>query len=367
MRRLNVALGQRSYPILIGPNALAQTEEITKVLSNRNKPRVALVTNETVAQHYLNQFTSTLVSIGVEPTLIVLPDGEQFKTWESLNQIHGAMLDARCDRRTVVMALGGGVIGDLAGFAAATYQRGVPFVQIPTTLLSQVDSSVGGKTGINHARGKNMVGAFWQPSLVLADTTVLKTLSEREFASGLAEVIKYGLIQDLPFFDWLEQNFDALMRRDGDALAYAIERSCQNKAAVVEADELETAAEGGRALLNLGHTFGHAIETGVGYGRWLHGEAVAAGTIMAAHLSMRLGWIGEESVGRIKSLYDRAKLPLFGPALGASVYLDLMSHDKKVMDGRLRLVLLKEIGNAVTYSSASQADLYATIEANCAN
>lgn len=366
MRRLNLALGQRSYPIVIGPNALAQTEDILRALPKRNQPRVAVVTNETVAPLYLENLQASLASVGADTTPIVLPDGEQFKTWESLNRIHDAMLQARCDRSTVVLALGGGVIGDLAGFAAATYQRGVPFIQVPTTLLSQVDSSVGGKTGINHARGKNMVGAFWQPSLVLADTSVLRTLSPREFSSGLAEVIKYGLISDLDFFQWLELNLDALMQRDGEALAYAIERSCMNKAEVVEADEMETATEGGRALLNLGHTFGHAIETGVGYGQWLHGEAVAAGTIMAADLSRRLGWLDTASVDRIKSIFTRADLPLAGAPLGAPRYLELMSHDKKVVDGRLRLVLLRKIGQAVTYSGASRADLLDTIEANCA-
>lgn len=366
MRCLNVALGQRSYPIVIGPDALARTSDILAALPKRTQPRIALVTNETVAPLYLDKLLASLTSVGADATLIVLPDGEQFKTWESLNRIHDAMLQARCDRSTVVMALGGGVIGDLAGFAAATYQRGVPFIQVPTTLLSQVDSSVGGKTGINHARGKNMVGAFWQPNLVLADTTVLQTLSAREFSSGLAEVIKYGLIRDLDFFEWLESNLDALMQRDSEALAYAIERSCLNKAEVVEADEMETASEGGRALLNLGHTFGHAIETGVGYGQWLHGEAVAAGTVMAADLSQRLGWLDEASVNRIKSIYRRANLPLAGPPLGASTYLELMSHDKKVVDGRMRLVLLQQIGQAVTHGGASLAVLQDTIEANCA-
>ena len=367
MRRLNLALGQRSYPIVIGPGALTQTDELISALPKRSNPRVALVTNETVAPLYLAPVMASLASVGADATPIVLPDGEQFKNWESLNRIHDAMLQARCDRSTVVIALGGGVIGDLAGFAAATYQRGVPFIQVPTTLLSQVDSSVGGKTGINHPRGKNMVGAFWQPCLVLADTSVLRTLSSREFSSGLAEVIKYGLIRDLDFFVWLEQNLDALMHRDGEALAYAIERSCMNKAEVVEADEMEIATEGGRALLNLGHTFGHAIETGVGYGQWLHGEAVAAGTIMAADLSKRFGWLDDASVSRVKSIYRRAGLPLAGPKLGASTYLELMSHDKKVVEGRLRLVLLEKIGNAVTYFGASRVDLLDTIEANCAS
>jgi 3-dehydroquinate synthase len=253
----------------------------------------------------------------------------------------------------------------LAGFAAATYQRGVAFIQVPTTLLSQVDSSVGGKTGINHARGKNMIGAFWQPKLVLADTTVLKSLPAREFSSGLAEVIKYGLIRDLPFLEWLEHNLAALMARDAEALAYAIEQSCSNKAQVVAEDEMETAKEGGRALLNLGHTFGHAIETGMGYGQWLHGEAVAAGTIMAAELSRRLGWLSEADVTRIRTLYQRAQLPVVAPELGTSRYLELMSHDKKNLNGKLRLVLLRRLGDAVTFSEAGQSDLIATIETCC--
>ena len=257
------------------------------------------------------------------------------------------------------------MIGDLAGFAAATYQRGVPFIQVPTTLLSQVDSSVGGKTGINHPRGKNMIGAFWQPQLVLADTDTLKTLPERELSAGLAEVIKYGLIRDLPFLEWLEANMDKLMARDASALSHAIERSCANKAEVVAGDELETAKEGGRALLNLGHTFGHAIETGLGYGEWLHGEAVAAGTVMAAELSRRLGWLTATDVGRVRELLVRAKLPVAGPQLGVERYVDLMGHDKKVIAGRLRLVLLKSIGEAVTWAEAPPADICAAIETCC--
>jgi 3-dehydroquinate synthase len=274
-------------------------------------------------------------------------------------------LSTRCDRSTTIVALGGGVIGDLAGFAAATYQRGVPFIQIPTTLLSQVDSSVGGKTGINHPRGKNMVGAFWQPKLVLADTDTLKTLPDRELSAGMAEVIKYGLIRDLPFLNWLEANMDGLMARDGELLAYAIERSCINKAEVVAADEYETAKEGGRALLNLGHTFGHAIETGMGYGEWLHGEAVAAGTMIAVELSRRLGWLSVADVGRVRTLLLRAGLPVKGADLGAARYLELMSHDKKVIAGSLRLVLLKSLGDAVTHADAPREDIVAAIEACC--
>ncbi|MDO9242200.1 MAG: 3-dehydroquinate synthase, partial [Rhodocyclaceae bacterium] len=285
--------------------------------------------------------------------------------WESLNVIYDRLLAERCDRTTPIIALGGGVVGDLAGFAAATYQRGVPFIQVPTTLLAQVDSSVGGKTGINHPRGKNMVGAFWQPRLVLADTDTLNTLPDRELSAGLAEVIKYGLIRDLPFLEWLEAHMDQLMARDSAALSYAIERSCINKAEVVAGDELETAPQGGRALLNLGHTFGHAIETGMGYGVWLHGEAVAAGILMAVELSRRLGWLAAADVERVQRLLVRAGLPVRGPALGAARYLDLMGHDKKVIAGRLRLVLLKRLGEAVTWADAPQAEIRAAIEACC--
>ena len=365
MRRLIVSLGERSYPILVGKGLLSESIDLSAALPQVKHPKVAIVSNEKVAPLYLEALQSSLASVGADSTPIVLADGEQFKTWESINAIHDAMLAARCDRNTTVIALGGGVIGDLAGFAAATYQRGVAFIQVPTTLLSQVDSSVGGKTGINHTRGKNMIGAFWQPKLVLADTTVLQSLSAREFSSGLAEVIKYGLIRDLPFLEWLERNLDALMARDAEALAHAIEQSCSNKAQVVAADEMETAKEGGRALLNLGHTFGHAIETGMGYGQWLHGEAVAAGTMMAAELSRRLGWIVEADVTRIRAIYRRASLPVIAPNIGASRYCELMSHDKKNLNGKLRLVLLRQLGEAVTFSEASQTDLIATIETCC--
>ena len=362
MRRLNVALAARSYPILIGGGLLSRADEILAHLPN---PRIALVSNTTVAPLYLAALAEGLEKVGVGITPIILPDGEAHKTWESLNQIYDALLAARCDRSTTVVALGGGVIGDLAGFAAATYQRGVPFIQIPTTLLSQVDSSVGGKTGINHPRGKNMVGAFWQPKLVLADTDTLRTLPDRELSAGMAEVIKYGLIRDLPFLEWLEANMDGLMARDGELLAQAIERSCANKAEVVAADEFETARDGGRALLNLGHTFGHAIETGMGYGAWLHGEAVAAGSMMAAELSQRLGWLSPADVERIRALLLRAGLPLTAPDLGPARYLELMSHDKKVIAGSLRLILLKSLGDAVTTADVPQEEIVAAIAACC--
>lgn len=362
MRRLNVDLGERGYEILIGRKLLGQPELIAECL---RIPRVALVSNATVAPLYRDTLEQGLARVGVGVTPIILPDGEVYKTWESLNQIFEALLADRCDRATTIVALGGGVVGDLAGYAAASYQRGVPFIQIPTTLLSQVDSSVGGKTGINHARGKNMIGAFWQPRRVLADTDTLQTLPQRELSAGLAEVIKYGLIRDLPFLEWLEANIEGLVARDGDLLAQAVERSCANKAAVVAADEFETASDGGRALLNLGHTFGHAIETGLGYGEWLHGEAVAAGMVMAAELSCRLGWLTHPEVERIADLLRRAGLPVRAPALGASRYLDLMSRDKKVIAGSLRLILLRGMGEAVTSSEAPRAEIAAAIDACC--
>jgi 3-dehydroquinate synthase len=289
----------------------------------------------------------------------VLPDGERHKDWVTLNRIFDTMLQERCDRGTTVVALGGGVVGDMAGFAAAAYQRGVPFVQIPTTLLAQVDSSVGGKTGINHPLGKNMIGAFWQPQLVLADTDTLKTLPDRELRAGVAEVIKYGLIRDSDFYAWLEADVERLLARDEEALAYAIERSCKNKADVVAEDETES---GVRATLNLGHTFGHAIEAGTGYGNWLHGEAVAAGMVMAAELSTRLGWLDAKAVESVRALLERAGLPVQGPKMDAGRYLDLMQVDKKVADGKLRLVLLEAIGRARIGKDVPLADICAAIE-----
>lgn len=364
MQTLSIELGTRSYPILIGPGLLEQVWE--SGAGARLHGRVCIVTNEVVAPLYLERLRSALSKVSLDVTALVLPDGEAFKNATTLDRIYDHLLAERCDRTTTIVALGGGVIGDLAGFAAATYQRGVPFLQVPTTLLSQVDSSVGGKTGINHPRGKNMIGAFWQPRLVVADTDTLNTLPDRELSAGLAEVIKYGLIRDLPFLEWLEANLDKLLARDAQALAYAIARSCANKAEVVAADELETAKEGGRALLNLGHTFGHAIETGMGYGKWLHGEAVAAGTMMAVELSCRLGWLGDADRERIRTLFQRARLPVLGPALGAETYLDLMAHDKKVIAGRMRLVLLKRPGEAITCADAPQSEICAAIEACCA-
>jgi 3-dehydroquinate synthase len=361
MQTLTIDLGARSYPILIGPGLMEQAWHSSRGESLLG--RVCIVTNEVVAPLYLDRLRMALSKVSLDMTALILPDGEAFKSAATLDRIYDHLLAERCDRTTTIIALGGGVIGDLAGFAAATYQRGVPFIQVPTTLLSQVDSSVGGKTGINHPRGKNMIGAFWQPRLVVADTDTLNTLPDRELSAGLAEVIKYGLIRDLPFLEWLEANMDKLLARDAQALSFAIARSCTNKAEVVAADELETAKEGGRALLNLGHTFGHAIETGMGYGTWLHGEAIAAGTMMAAELSCRLGWLVDADLERIRMIFQRAGLPVRGPALSTETYLDLMGHDKKVIAGRLRLVLLKRLGEAITYAEAPQSEIRAAIEA----
>ncbi len=361
MRSLTVELGARSYPISIGPGLLARADLVCAQLSAQ---RAAIVTNEVVAPLYLELLGAPLRAAGIDLTTVILPDGEQHKNTATLNQIYDALLRQRCDRSTALIALGGGVIGDLAGFAAATYQRGVPFIQVPTTLLAQVDSSVGGKTGINHPLGKNMVGAFWQPRLVLADTQTLATLPERELRAGLAEVIKYGLIRDADFFGWLEANLDKLLAGDAQALAFAIARSCANKAEVVAADETET---GLRAMLNLGHTFGHAIEATTGYGTWLHGEAVAAGMTMAADLSARLGWLSAEHVTRIENLIRRAGLPVTGPDLPADRYLEAMRLDKKVAGGRLRLILLEAIGAARIYADARESDIRATIEARAAD
>ncbi len=359
MRSLSVALDSRSYPIHIGAGLLARPD---LVLPHLKAPLAAIVSNETVAPLYMTGFSAALRDRGVRVTEIILPDGEEHKNWQTLNRIFDALLEHRCERATTVIALGGGVVGDLAGFAAASYQRGVPFIQIPTTLLAQVDSSVGGKTGINHPLGKNMIGAFWQPRLVLADTDTLKTLPGRELHAGLAEVIKYGLIRDLPFFEWLESNMDKLLARETAALIYAIERSCTNKAEVVAEDEHES---GVRALLNLGHTFGHAIEAGLGYGNWLHGEAVAAGIMMAVELSRRLGWLSRGDCDRTAVLLQRAGLPTLGPALGAERYLDLMALDKKVAAGKMRLILLKKIGQGVISAEAGTPDIRAAIEACC--
>jgi 3-dehydroquinate synthase len=352
---LNVALAERSYPIHIGRGMLNETELLLKHLKQK---QVAIVSNTTVAPLYLAKVAKPLRDAGVQVVEIILPDGEQYKNSETLNLIYDALINARCERNTTLIALGGGVIGDLTGYAAATYLRGVPFIQIPTTLLSQVDSSVGGKTGINHPQGKNMIGAFYQPKLVLIDTDTLKTLPQRELSAGVAEVIKYGLIRDALFFDWLEVNMPKLMALDDAVVAEAVYRSCQNKADVVVADEKEA---GERALLNLGHTFGHAIENAMGYGVWLHGEAVAAGTMMAANLSLRMGWLNTSDIQRMQAIFQLAKLQHKPPALGVDQYLALMGLDKKVQDGKIRLILQQGIGHAVITSEYDAKALQLTL------
>lgn len=340
MQTLTVDLGDRSYPIHIGPGLLDRAELVVPHLAQK---RVMVVTNTTVAPLYLARLTAALEGAGVVVANVVLPDGEAYKNWETLNLVFDALLAGRAERNTTLIALGGGVIGDMTGFAAACYQRGVPFVQIPTTLLSQVDSSVGGKTGINHPLGKNMIGAFYQPKVVLADTDTLKTLPARELSAGLAEVIKYGLIWDAAFFAWLEANMAKLRVLDAAAITHAIHRSCAIKAQVVAEDE----REGGlRAILNLGHTFGHAIESGMGYGNWLHGEAVAAGMVLAAMASQRLGWLDAADVARTRAIVRAAGLPDAAPELPFETWLEYMGHDKKVEGGRLRFVLLKKLGEA---------------------
>ncbi|NOU24158.1 MAG: 3-dehydroquinate synthase [Methylotenera sp.] len=355
MQTLKVELANRSYPIHIGRNLLSDASLILPYLKRKH---VAIVTNTTVAPLYLEKLSQTLQAAGVKVIPIILPDGEAYKNSETLNKIYDALLQNRCERSTTLIALGGGVIGDLTGYAAATYLRGVPFIQIPTTLLSQVDSSVGGKTGINHPLGKNMIGAFYQPQLVLADIDTLQTLPAREFSAGVAEVIKYGLIRDADFFDWLETNMADLMQLNEQVLSYAIYRSCQNKAEVVANDEHE---QGERALLNLGHTFGHAIENAMGYGVWLHGEAVAAGTVMAADLSQRMGWLSPTQVARIKASFVAANLPVEAPKLGVERYLDLMGLDKKVENGKIRLILQQGIGKSVITSDYDAEKLKQTL------
>ncbi len=364
---LTVALDERSYPIHIGCGLLGRAELWRPHLNP--KMGAVVITNTTVAPLYLDKVLATLAELGCPAFSVVLPDGEEYKSWETLNTVFDALLENRCERGTTLIALGGGVIGDLVGFAAACYQRGAPFIQVPTTLLSQVDSSVGGKTAINHPLGKNMIGAFYQPKLVLADLDTLDTLPPREMAAGMSEVIKYGLIRDPAFFSWLEQQAAGLMHRDKALLAQAVYQSCAHKAEVVARDEREA---GERALLNLGHTFGHAIETGMGYGSWLHGEAVAVGTVMAALLSEQLGWLDQAAIERIKALFRRVGLPVDGPWLAATPlataqrYLELMRHDKKVSAGILRLVLLQGIGQAVVSADANDAAILQAVQAGLA-
>ncbi|KPK10714.1 MAG: 3-dehydroquinate synthase [Acidithiobacillales bacterium SG8_45] len=340
MKTLELDLGERSYPIYIGSGLLALPELLTRYIEGT---RVAIVSNETVAPLYLEQVAKSLAAC--DPISIILPDGEQYKSWEWLSRIFDRLLEERCDRQVTLIALGGGVIGDMTGFA----------------VLAQVDSSVGGKTGINHPLGKNMIGAFYQPKCVLIDTDTLKTLPDEELSAGLAEVIKYGLIRDVDFLDWLENNMAKLLARDPEALTTAIYRSCQHKAEVVAADEREASQ---RALLNLGHTFGHAIETGMGYGNWLHGEGVAAGMAMAADLSYRMGWIDRDAVDRVQQVLSAARLPVRGPEeITVERYIELMAVDKKVKAGKLRLVLLRALGDAFVSDNFDEKKLRETLAA----
>ncbi|MCG6886784.1 MAG: 3-dehydroquinate synthase [Proteobacteria bacterium] len=357
MKTLTVELGERSYPILIGSGLLGESELVSPHIRGN---QILIVSNETVAPLYLEQALSAFRNYDVQT--VILPDGEQYKTLQTLDLIFDALLSHHFDRHCTLVALGGGVVGDMTGFAAATYQRGVDFIQLPTTLLAQVDSSVGGKTGVNHPLGKNMIGAFHQPNCVVIDTSTLETLEDRQFSAGLAEIIKYGLISDQKFTRWLEDNMNNLLARDTAAIVQAIETSCRSKAEIVAADEKEG---GVRALLNLGHTFGHAIETGAGYGNWLHGEAVGTGMLMAADLSRRQGWLGESDVQRVENLIDKALLPTRAPAhMNYTHFMEIMAVDKKVRAGKINLVLLRAIGDAFITNEFDLDKLRETIEAH---
>lgn len=355
-KEVNVELGDRGYPILIGTGLLDQSGLLQPWIRGR---KALIVTNDVVAPLYLERLKRALPDVELDE--VILPDGEAGKHLETVNLIYDRLLENRHERSSTLIALGGGVTGDITGFAAATYQRGVPFIQVPTTLLAQVDSSVGGKTGVNHALGKNMIGAFHQPRCVLADMDVLDTLPDRELRAGLAEVIKYGLIGNAGFFAWLETNVSALLARDSERMAEAVRICCEEKARIVALDEREG---GVRALLNLGHTFGHAIETAMGYGAWLHGEAVAAGMVMAADLSRRLGWLSPEDAMRARGLVEAAGLPAAPPeGIKADRFLELMAVDKKVQDGRIRLILLRALGEAVVEAGFDPALLRRTLQA----
>jgi len=355
MKTLNVDLGTRSYPIHIGTGLLDNPDLIRPHIHGNE---VMIVTNETIAPLYLDRTLALLD--GFDVANVVLPDGEQYKTLNTLNMVYTALLEKHFTRRCTLIALGGGVVGDITGFAAASYQRGINFIQIPTTLLAQVDSSVGGKTGVNHPLGKNMIGAFHQPQCVIADTDTLNTLEDRQLYAGISEIIKYGLINDSSFFDWLEGNVSSLISRDPEALAWAIERSCQDKADVVAADERES---GMRALLNLGHTFGHAIETGTGYGNWLHGEAVACGMMMASELSHMHGWISNEELSRIQHILEASHLPVTPPdEMTSTQFLDIMAVDKKNLEKKIRLVLMKGIGKSFISDDFDSSKLQALLD-----
>ena len=355
MQTYKVALGDRAYPIHIGAGLLSRVELILPHLPQK---RVALITNDVVAPLYLECFRGALEQAGVEVALVVLPDGESHKNWTTLTTIYNALLESHCERSTAVIALGGGVVGDISGFAAATYQRGVPFIQVPTTLLAQVDSSIGGKTAINHPLGKNMIGAFYQPRVVVSDMQTLQTLPERELRAGLAEIIKHGLIGDESLFSWIEANIERLLDRDMDALGHVVLRSCEIKGAVVVNDEREL---GERALLNFGHTFGHAIENGFGYGTWLHGEAVGAGMALASDLSSQMGMLARSDTDRIRRLLARAGLPVEVKGISSVRLLELMSLDKKAKNGNIRFILLERIGSAKIRADVSPEALDRTL------
>ncbi|TDF36645.1 3-dehydroquinate synthase [Alteromonadaceae bacterium M269] len=348
MTTMTVELGERSYPISVEANLLSQASLLSPYIE---KKRVVVVSNQTVADLYADKLGTILGQVKYD--LILMPDGEQYKNLQTFEQVIGELLTLGAGRDTILIALGGGVVGDLTGYVAASFQRGIPFIQIPTTLLAQVDSSVGGKTAVNHPLGKNMIGAFYQPKAVVIDTTTLSTLPDREFAAGMAEVIKYGIIYDLAFFEWLEQNKQKLMDKDPDALAYAISRSCEIKAEIVALDERES---GIRALLNLGHTFGHAIEAEQGYGNWLHGEAVAAGMILAAKASEAKEWLEASETRRIVDLLSVFELPLDKPeGMGFTAFMKHMRHDKKVAAGQIRFILPQGLGKAVVTSDLSES------------
>ena len=354
MKTININIEKRGYPIYVGQGLLENYDLFKKHIPGK---RVAIVSNEKVASLYLQKISDTLC-VEKEIIPIILPDGEAFKNSESLNLIYDGLLAGKANRQITLIALGGGVIGDMTGFAAATFMRGVDFIQIPSTLLSQVDSSVGGKTGINHPLGKNMIGAFYQPKCVIADIDLLETLSNKELSAGMAEVIKYGLIRDYKFFEWLENNIKGIMQRDSSLIIDAVVRSCQNKADIVEADEFES---GIRAILNLGHTFGHAIETATGYNEWLHGEAIAIGMVMAADLSLQMGWLTTEENDRIKSLIINTNLPINPPEISKLYFLELMQLDKKTTEGQINLVLQQGIGKAILTSDYDTKKFHNTL------
>jgi 3-dehydroquinate synthase len=356
MKTLELELGERSYPIHIGSQLIDRADLYKKHLKGSF---TAVVTNQTVAPLYADRVVKTLESLGQKVRLVVLPDGEVYKTWETLQKIFDALLESGADRKSTLIALGGGVIGDMTGFAAASYMRGIRFIQVPTTLLSQVDSSVGGKTGINHPLGKNMIGAFYQPQAVIADLDTLKTLPPKELAAGLAEVVKHGAIADANFFSWIEKNIEPLNACEPKAMEHAVQRSCEIKSQIVALDEKEG---GVRATLNFGHTFGHAIEAGMGYGEWLHGEAVGCGMVLAADLSVRTGRLTKDDYQRIKNLVTALKLPSAPPKLGVSRYIDLMSVDKKAEGGEVRYILLDGIGRS-TIKTVDEPLVVQTLEA----